>query len=326
VLGAVFAVGAAISTFLALREAPVGFGERGEELEELAQRAEGETVAFLGVDRFAGYWLRDTLMRSPGGYVPADVRARPQKAWQQGRAMDLDTLSPAKLDEFDYAITTTAAYQSSPPPNMEEVERTDSYVLWERTARTPRTQVLDEGGNPGRVLLASESPLVSLACRERELAPSRGEAAILPAPVLSSSHAWSEPIPFAAPATSTQTLELRPGRWQLSLQYHSQVDLTLRAPGLESELPASLVGMYMTRQGQSAYWPAGEIVVGADGSAVEVEVEADEPAALARLAGAERKVWLGELAATRIDPLRSDPASVPLGLACGRYVDRYSPR
>jgi hypothetical protein len=325
-LGVAFLAAAAISTFLALRAAPVGFTDRGEELEQLAEQAEGETLVFLGVDRFAGYWLRDALTRSPGGYVPQEVGARPQKVWQQGRAMDLDTLAAGKLDEFDYAITTAAAYQSSPPPNMLEVDRTDSYVLWRRTAKTPRAQVLDEGGNPGRPLDAAESPLVSLACRQGAQSPGGGEAVILPEPVLAGQRAWSRPVPFEAPGSATQALELAPGRWQLSIQYHSQVDLTLRAPGLEAELPASLVGMYLTHQGQSAFWPVGEIEVTRSERSVDVDVQADEPATLARLAGAERKVWLGELAATRLDPLTQEAQTVPLGQACGRYVDRYDPK
>ena len=126
------AVALAGSTFLALRAAPVGFDQRGDELEGLAGLVRGRTVAFLGVDRFAGYWLRGTLMRSPGGYVPEEVKARPKKVWQQGLGMDLDTLAPQRLDDFDYAITTRAAYQSTAPPNFETVVMTPSYVLWRR--------------------------------------------------------------------------------------------------------------------------------------------------------------------------------------------------
>ena len=326
ILGVTFLIGAAISTFLALRATPVGFEEKGEELEQLAEQVDGESVVFLGVDRFGGYWLRSTLMRSPGGYVPAEVKARAEKVWQQGTAMDLDTLGAGTLDEFDYAITTTAPYQSSPPPNFTEVDRTDSYVLWERTDETPRTQVLKEGGNPGRILEAGESAFISLACRRGSTAPGNGEAIVLPEPVLADPKAWSRPIPFEAPGSAAQVLELKPGRWQLSIQYHSQVDLTLRAPGLETGLPASLVGMYLTHQGQSAFWPAGEIEVPAGQTSVEVSIDADEPAALARLVGADRKVWLGELAATSLDPLTGEPETVALGEACGKYVDRYVPR
>ena len=103
----------------------------------LAGLTQDRTVAFLGVDRFAGYWLRGTLMRSPGGYVPADIQARPSKVWQQGLAMDFDTLSAGRLDEFRYVITTRAGYQSTAPPNFKPVVRTDSYVLWRRRRADP---------------------------------------------------------------------------------------------------------------------------------------------------------------------------------------------
>ncbi len=131
-LGGIVAVALAASTFGALRAAPVGFDQRGEELESLAGLAQGGSVAFLGVDRFSGYWLRGTLIRSPGGYVPSEVKARRKKVWRKGLAMDLDTLSPRRLDDFDYAITTRAAYQSTAPPNFKPVVRTPSYVLWRR--------------------------------------------------------------------------------------------------------------------------------------------------------------------------------------------------
>ncbi|MGI9020298.1 MAG: hypothetical protein ACR2G3_06270 [Solirubrobacterales bacterium] len=326
ILGVTFLLGAAVSTFLALRAAPVGFDDRGRELEQLAELAEGEKVVFLGVDRFGGYWLRGTRVRSPGGYVPAEIGARVEKTWQQGRAMDLDTLAASRLDGFDYAITTTAPYQSSPPSNMREVERTDSYVLWERTARTPRTQVLAEAGDPGRLLQAGEDIEGSIVCGSRDGPRDGGEAVVLPEPVLGGPRGWSRPTPFAAPGLARHELELAPGAWQLSLQYHSQVDLTLRAGGLAAELPASLVGMYLTHQGESSYWPVGEVEVPAGANPLEVEVQAAEPAGLADLAGAPRKVWLGHLAATRLDPLAAEPKTVPLKRACGRYVDRYVPR
>src|SRR5690606_5998244 len=47
-VGVVFALLAAASTLLALREAPVGFDGRQRALERLAQRIEGERVVFLG--------------------------------------------------------------------------------------------------------------------------------------------------------------------------------------------------------------------------------------------------------------------------------------
>ena len=325
-LGALVALGMAASTLLALREAPVGFTDRGDELEALAERIEGEAVAFLGVDRFAAYWLRGTLIESPGGYVPPEVRARPEKVWQQGDAMDLDTLPGHRLDDFRYAITTTAAYQSAPPPNLTEVARTDSYILWEREGPTPRLAVLPgENGDPG---VRAECPIGDVrAGVSAEL------AALLPPPVARGARGWSLGSPFDAPASASRSLPLRPGRWQLSLQYHSQVDLTVSAPGLRAELPASLAGMYLTSPGRGSFWPLGEVEIqarGADagrGSSIPVEVSAAEPSGLERAVSAPRRVWLGRLAATRLDPFAGATApTAPLARACGRYVDHFGAR
>jgi hypothetical protein len=312
-LGAIVAVALAGSTLLALRAAPVGFDQRGDELEGLAGLVRGRPVAFLGVDRFAGYWLRGTLMESPGGYVPADVRARPKKVWQQGLAMDLDTLAPLRLDEFEYAITTRAAYQSTAPPNFETVVKTPSYVLWRRSGATPSLRVIDKNGTPGRVLDCA-SP------EGRRIASHRGTATVLPRPVTGDPGDWSRGSPFDAPGAATQSLDLGPGRWRLSLQYHSQAHLTVSAPGSKVELLPSLDGMYLTHQGQGAFWPAGEVRVRERGP-VRVTVDAARPTAFQRTLGVERRVWLGTLAASRPGSER-----VALGEACGRYVDHFTVR
>ena len=152
VLGVIVAAAYAASTFLALRATPIGFDQRANELQTLGGLTQDRTVAFLGVDRFAGYWLRGTLMRSPGGYVPADIEARPSKVWQQGLAMDFDTLSAGRLDEFRYVITTRAGYQSTAPPNFKPVVRTDSYVLWRRDGPTPDLGIIEPDGSPGATL------------------------------------------------------------------------------------------------------------------------------------------------------------------------------
>ena len=201
-----------LSTLLALRAAPVGFDDRGaDDLRALAERIDGDSVVFLGVDRFAGYWLRGTLAESPGGYVPQDVEARPEKTWQQGLAMDFDTLSPSKLDRYDFAITTAAAYASTPPPNFDEVAREGDYVLWERTGRRPPSRVLEEGGEPG----------VVLECRRRSQATAAWRPCS-PTPVTVDQGDW-EPAARSSPARRASSSTLPPGDSALSLQYHSQV-------------------------------------------------------------------------------------------------------
>jgi hypothetical protein len=308
-LGAVFVVVAGISTFLALRAAPMSFDERGHELETLGAKADGDSLLFLGVDRMAGYWLRDTLVESPGGYVPPEVKARPQKTWQQGRAMDLDTVRPRTLDRFDYAITTRAPFQSSAPPNMESVATTDSYELWKRTGPTPPLRVLNEKGSPGE----------ELKCQAAggRISSQSGTTTVLPQPVVGTSSEWGRLSPFDAPGSASQKLALAPGRWDLSLQYHSQVPLTVKAPGHKATLPPSLDGMYLTHQAQGAFWRVGSVEASGAGSTT-IRVSAAEPSGLQDALGVERQVWLGTIAATR-------PSSEKIALAdaCGRYVDHY---
>jgi hypothetical protein len=330
-LGAGFVVAALASTFLALRAAPVGFDDRASGLERLGERIQGESVAFLGVDRFGAYRLRGTLIRSPGGYVPPEVAARSDKRWQQGKAMDFDTLASYKLDQFDYAITTAAAYQSSPPPNMTLVAQEGDYVLWGRGDETPRNRILDgeDGGpgNPGAVLDCA----IEGGPSERD-----GEATVRQQPVLAAPEGWTGPErvsdaaggqenAFVAPAAATQLIELEPGTWELSLQYHSQVPLKVGVLEEHSvlspvELPASLDGMYLTSAGRGAFWPAGEVEVEPGDGPLTIQVFATEPTGLQDALGVERRVWLGNLAATPV----ADPQQAPIADACGSYVDRFT--
>ena len=321
-LGALLLAGALASTLLALRAAPIGYDDRQGGLETLAERIDGESVAFLGVDRFAGYYLRGTLARAPAGYVPEEIASRPEKTWQQGDPADFDSLEPGKLDKFRYAITTGAAYASSPPANFEPVVESGDYVLWRRRGETPRSRVLPgENGAPGE----------TLDCAEIRRRP--GEATVLTGFERMPFQSWETPAPtedsaggqelgFAAPGEATARVPVdRPGVYRLSLQYHSQVPLeVLVGNQVIAELPASLEGMYLSGAGRGAFWPAGELdSVGAAVTSVEVTVRAGEPTGLEEIVGAERRVWLGDLAATR-----DAPATVrSLASSCGRYVDHF---
>jgi hypothetical protein len=173
--------------------------------------------------------------------------------------------------------------------------------------------VIDKDGAPGRILDCSTSA-------GRRISKKPGTATILPRPVVEPLEAWSRSSPFDAPGTASQKLALRRGRWALSLQYHSQVPLTVTAPGLRVTLPPSLDGMYLTHQAQGAFWRAGELRQTHPG-AVTVTVSAAKPGAFQRLTGVRRQVWLGPLAATR-----PGATQVPLADACGRYVDHFVAR
>ena len=328
-IGTLVFVAAALSTLIALRDAPIGFDDRQLGLERLAERAEGKPVAFLGVDRFAGYYLRETLARAPAGYVPEEIAARPEKTWQQGLAADFDTLDSGQLDKFDYAITTTAAFNSTPPPNFKPVESAGDYVLWERQGDTPRSKVLPGEGHDGPT--AVFQPGATFHCPDGG-PRRRGDAVVIPKPAVARYANWRQPPGpgaevagqergFQAPGTARITIELpKPGDYQLSLQYHSQVPLTVLFDGERvADLPASLDGMYLSGAGRGAYWPAGD-VRGADAGEHEVTVQAADPGGLAGTLDARRLVWLGALAASPTTP----PRTVALADACDQYVDHYT--
>jgi hypothetical protein len=327
--GAVFVVAATVSTLLALRAAPVSFDQRADALERIGEKIEGKSVIFLGLDRFAAYRLRGTLIESPGGYVPPDVEARPQKAWQQGTAIDFDTVKSRKLDHFDYAITTDAAYQSHAPDNFSMIESDDGYVLWERNGPTTENRVLNEGGDPGATLDCS-TPL------GKHASDNGSGAYVLATPITKDQPDWSQRSPFDAPASAETDLALTAGTWELSLQYHSQVPLTVSISNASSEnqhaeLPANLDGFYLSGAGRGPFWAAGTINVDASDGPTTVSVAAAAPSGLQDALGVERKTWLGTIAATkRIAPTEPGVGQVDsangLSKLCGSYVDHYTLR
>jgi hypothetical protein len=313
-LALLFVAVAAGSTFLALRAAPVGTTDRVADLEELRPIVEGDRVLYLVPDRFSSYRLQGARVGSPGGYVPSqDVPARRAKRWDQGLPLDLDTVPNARMDRFRFAITTSAAYQSFAQKNWQPTHVTPSYTLWRRFLATPAHGVLDdEDGAPGAVLDCDDPA-------QRRLAQRGGTAAVIPEPVVED--AWQPSDRFVTGGAATIELSLPPGRWDLSLQYHSPVRIELNgAPGgLEERLPASLDGMFAFAPGEGPFWPAGSIDAEVGGP-VELTVRQQPLTWVQDLFGVERTTWLGELAATR----PGEPEEVPLEDACGRYVDWYT--
>jgi hypothetical protein len=78
--------------------------------------------------------------------------------------------------------------------------------------------------------------------------------------------------------------------------------------------------MYITHQGQGAWWAAGSVTLRRP-ARIRIAVDAARPTALQRFFGVPRRVWLGGIAATRATP----PRQVAVGKACGRaYVDHYT--
>ncbi len=219
-LAAVLAAGMALSSFLVLRQAPVGPTDHADQLAELRPLVQGQKVLFLGRDNFVAYELRGarpfTAVRNyyDPHYVKPDLRLR-----DVFRKFDFDSVTPASLNRFGYAITTRAAYASGPPPDFEPVAKTADFVLWKRTAPVGPRRTLEEGDNPGVLFKCSS--------REATKPPSNGRATVFGRPPVVGG-TWSPSSTVEGDATVTQTLDLPRGRWEVSLQYDATQPLPCR--------------------------------------------------------------------------------------------------
>ena len=130
VIAVPFIVLAAYSSFLALRDAVVAPDDRFKELKALRDEVAGSSVLALTSDRYTDYYLRGAEVLSPAKNAEQKIPGRRGKEFRL--PVDFDSVYASDLDDFDYVVTTDAEYQSGAPPNFEEVQRTDSYVLWKR--------------------------------------------------------------------------------------------------------------------------------------------------------------------------------------------------
>ncbi len=335
-----FVAVAAYSSFLALRDAVVAPPDRFDELESLRPQVQGRSVLALTSDRYSDYYLRGSELLSPARNAEEQIPARAGK--EQRLPVDFDTPVPTFLDQFDFAVTTDAEYQSLPPPNFVEADRTDSYVLWERVGPTPEFGVLAEEARPGRIFRCQNPKFAE------ELATD-GFATIWPQPVIGKRLYWEiggEPDPTPAPGTAreradaapdvelgqtgtttlepgqtaTQTVTLPPGRWDLSIQYVSEISpLRVQAPGLDAEVPQGMEGAIPFRVDQGPFWTLGEVE--GTGEPIEISITAvDDRSGLQKLLGVDAVASLGNVTATRLDEV----STAPIADSCGRYVDHYT--
>jgi hypothetical protein len=333
-----FAIAAAFSTLLPLRQAAVGPADNADVLiGEIRPLVQGEDVLFLGRDNFISWELlgADDVFTPILNHYDTEETSTLYRATPINGKFDWDNM-PAQgvegakgLDDFDWVLTTSADLNSQAPPEFEPAKVTEDFILWQRTGGGP--------GGPRRTLLEPLYPGATLDCADPAkagLAKVSGTASVLPkAPVIGKS--WE---PGAEPTDgrgSSQVLELTPGTWAISIQYASTQELTITAPGFDRTLRANLLF-----RGPSPYYPVGAINVAgegvaATGGAVPVTFEATvaRPPLAGRLVGTEGRAYLGTIAATPIsggpvEDLEAAPASaresVPLRQVCGRYVDWYS--
>jgi hypothetical protein len=317
-LAVAFIGGAVYSSFLALRDAPVGPPGHGAELRAFLPVVHGKPVLYAGQDRYAAYELLGADTHVPLVEFPdSEVAQNAEKPFDTGDAyspIDFDSFSQGTLDRFRYAITGRAAWNSQAPANFRRVVATPSFVLWERTGPTPPDRhVLLEGTEAGARADCAAPEL-------RILTANPGRASLFPAPVVGAKARWSVGSVLGTGASSSQTLNLPAGRWYLSLQYFSPFGLALSAPGFTEPLKPALDGqrpntISLANDGQ--FWPAGRYL--STGGPVKFTISTAGASTPQELSGYDGKAYLGALVAVPAKPHRI----VPLRAACGGTIDWF---
>jgi hypothetical protein len=318
VLAVAFVGGAVYSSFLVLRDAPVGPPGHGAELRAFLPILHGQPVLYAGQDRYAAYELLGADTHVPLVEFPdPEVANNPEKPFDTGDSyspIDFDSFSRGTLDRFPYVITSRAAWNSQAPPNFKRVAVTPSYVLWKRTGPTPEDRhVLLEGTESG-AYAGCQAPEV------RILLANRGRAGLFPDAVIGQKASWDNGSILGTGSETSQSLRLPAGAWNLSLQYFAPFDLTLSAPGFEEPLKAALDGqrpntISLGNNGQ--FWPAGRYE--SKGGKVRFTIATADATTLQSLTGYDGKAYVGELVAVPAKPHRT----VPLSQACNHWLDWY---
>jgi hypothetical protein len=323
----VFIALAAYSSFLALRDTIVASTDRLDQLTDFRSRVTGQKVLALTSDRFTDYALRTATVYSPA--YNSEIRVPSTGAKTQRLPIDFDSVPFDVLNQFPYAVTTSAVYQSQAPPGWTLAASNDSYRLWRRTGTTPNVAILAEEARPGRVFRCKNPKF-------RSVLAGGGEAVVWPRPVIAKRLYWkagaaggvvteggvsaAKQAPLdnnlSPGQTASQTISLPAGQWKLSLQYVSPVTgIVVRAPGLAVHLPSGMDAAIPYRPDQGPYWPAGEVT--SKGGPITVSVQADDVNSLQKVLGVDAPAVIGNLTAVN----RTGFREIPTATACGLYVD-----
>jgi hypothetical protein len=328
IFAAVFIALAAYSSFLGLRDTVVAPHNRLQELSRFQGAVADQKVLALTSDRFTDYGLRSAQVWSPA--FNSELRVPSAVTKSQRLPIDFDSVPAKVLNQFPYAVTTSAIYQSQAPPGWTLVQSTPSYRLWKRTGTTPPIANLYEEARPGRVFRCNKSKLApfqreggeALTWQPRSVVAKRlywkatGASGALAEGSKSALKQAKIDNNLAPGETASQQVRLPPGRWELSLQYVSPVTgVTVRAPGLDVHMPAGVDAAIPYRPDQGPYWPVGEVT--GNGDPVTVSVTADDVDWFQSLIGVDAPAVIGNLTAVNPDGFKL----VPTAAACRLFVD-----
>jgi hypothetical protein len=309
VLAAVFVLTAGASSVLALRGAMVR-PDRGPstDLGTFRDEVAGLRTLFIGRDNYAAWELRRTRIGYLGSGARADLIGRFPQNGSTPNA-DLDSLTTFELNMYPRLITPRTLYTSLPGKEFKLLRTSRWYRLYKRVARSPRRVSLGALGAPGAYLRCSTAD-------GRRLVRDGGKALVRPAPVIGPIGAWTFDNGGQAPSSSPvalagnsermfQTLDLPPGRWEISLAWASPLFINLTVGGHRlPTLPPYVSDGYQ-------HWRVASV---RGGRRVEVAIA---PAPERRI-DIRRGVQMGIIAAVREDkPARL----VDVRRACGRWVD-----
>ncbi len=320
-LAGLTALVALASSFLILRQAPVGPANHADELATFRPIIGDRRVLFLGRDDFIQYELSPARPYVAVRNYYDDYYVKPNlKLDNVFEKFDFDSVKPADLARFRYVITTRGAFASGPPPWLEPARETPSFVLWTVEGRpSPDRRVLAEGDQPGAIL----------RCPPRR--PLRGAATVFPSRPITGAD-WSAGPTVESGSITSQTLAVPAGRWNVSIQYDASRPLEISAPGFDGrEIPANL-----DYRGTTPYYAAGTLTVEKtvdQSGPVRFDVGVQDPPLGGRLLGAHAVAHLGSLALTPAgggqdggDPRPgSGERALALRSACGAYVDWFRP-
>lgn len=297
-LAALFVVGAGASSLIVLRDASVSPPGHARELGAFKQQVKGKRVLYADQDRFAPYYLTGANVSVPLDDFPdPDVIENPKKPFQgdtgQG-VIDFDSFEGESLQNFDYVITTSAGFQSSSPPFFEEVDRTNSYILWKRVDEAVNRPILNEATLPARLADCSQGGGLYYSTEVE------GTATVMPKTVLTLRDEWKPSPDLKGGESASLTLDLTPGQWWLSMQYFTPRGFTLTTDtGFKRIFKPAIDGQRLANQetgSNGQYWPAGVIEVNEAGP-VTITVKSKDATPIQRITGYSRITKLGRVAA-----------------------------